>query len=159
MAFNLLSTLGSLIGLGGDYLKNRQKLKELKQVQEHELVKAETTAMVDRILNNTQSDNEIDLITARNKRYTSKDEIITYLFLIPIVIATVTPFIVAYKNGDWSNMNLFVRNSYMSLDQLPTWYKYVLGMIVIDVLGFRSFARKVVDKWHDRKDNKLNNGD
>jgi len=25
--------------------------------------------------------------------------------------------------------------------------KYVLGAIVIDVLGFRSFARKIVDKY------------
>lgn len=147
----MLKLLGNLFGIGKDYLKNRAELKRLKQIQEHEIVKAETKAVVDRIMSNTQSDNEIDLITARNKKYTNKDEVITYLFLVPIVVATITPFIVAYNNNDWVNMNQFVKDSYNSLDQLPSWYKYVLGAIVIDVLGFRSFARKLVERWTKQK--------
>ena len=50
-------------------------------------------------------------------------------------------------------MNNFVLKSYESLDQLPNWYKYVLGAVIIDVLGFRSFARKIVDKHFNK--NKL----
>jgi hypothetical protein len=49
-------------------------------------------------------------------------------------------------------MNQFIKDSYISLDQLPSWYKYVLGLIVIDVLGFRSFARKLIERWHQRMD-------
>ena len=102
-------------------------------------------------MSNTTADNEIDLVTARNKKYTWKDEIITYLFLIPIVVATIVPFIIAYENNEWSNLNQFIQDSYYSLDQLPEWYKWVLGAVVIDVLGFRSFARKIVDKWGSKK--------
>lgn len=143
---NLLSIIGNVLGIGKNYLENRAKIKELKQTQEFSIIEAETKAIVDRITSNTQSDNEIDLITARNKRYTSKDEIVTYLFLIPVVVATITPFIVAFQSQDWANMNYYIKDSYVSLDQLPNWYKYVLGAVIIDVLGFRSFARKLVEK-------------
>tara|TARA_R110002020_G_scaffold202410_2_gene405555 strand:- start:237 stop:692 length:456 start_codon:yes stop_codon:yes gene_type:complete len=139
--------ISNLLGIGRDALNNRAKRKELEAIQGHEIIKAQTDAIVDRIKNNTSSDNEIDLITARNKKYTWKDEVITYLFLIPVVVASATPFIIAYENNDWVNMNKFVKDSYVSLDLLPEWYKYVLGLVVIDVLGFRSFARKLVDKW------------
>ncbi len=152
---NILGIIGNFLGIGKNWLDNRAKLKQAKQEQEYEIVKAETKAIVDRIMSNTQSDNQIDLITARNKRYTSKDEIITYLFLIPIIIASVTPFIIAYQNSGWINLNQFIKDSYYSLDQLPYWYKYVLFAIVIDVLGFRSFARKFVEKWYERKTTKL----
>lgn len=147
-----IGIIGDVLGIGKGYLEGRAELKKLKQKQEHEIVKAETTAMVDRIMSNTQSDNEIDLITARDKKYTSKDDIITYLFLVPVMVATVTPFIVAWQHGDWINMNELVRESYESLDKLPSWYKYVLFAVVIDVLGFRSFARKIVERWHQRKE-------
>ena len=112
-----------------------------------EIVEAQTKAMVDRILSNTDSDNQIDLITAQDKKHSFKDEVITYLFLIPVFIATITPFIIAFKESDYINLSSDIRISYENLDKLPDWYKYVLGAIVIDVLGFRSFARKLVSKY------------
>jgi hypothetical protein len=128
-------------------LERRSKLKELKQLQEHEIVKAETTALVDRILNNTESDNSIDLITAKNKKYTLKDEVVTYLFLMPVAIAAITPFIIAFKDGSWVSLNEYTKQSWQSLNELPDWYMYVLAAVVVDVLGFRSMARRLVDKY------------
>jgi len=147
----IFSIIGNLLGIGKGFLENKQKLKRLKQEQEFAIIEAETRAVVDRIMSNTESDNEIDLITARNKKYTAKDEVITYLFLIPIIVASVTPFIIAFETGEWSNMNAFVSSSYNSLDILPSWYKWVLGLVVIDVLGFRSFMRKVVNNYVEKK--------
>lgn len=143
----IFSLIGDLLGIGKGALENKAKLKQLKAQQEHSIIKAQTKARVDRIMSNTDSDNQIDLITAQNKKYTLKDEVVTYLFLIPVVVATLVPFIIAYKSNDWVNMNKFVLDSYESLDKLPQWYKYVLGAVIIDVLGFRSFARKIVDKY------------
>tara|TARA_R110002012_G_scaffold321835_1_gene551703 strand:+ start:1543 stop:2010 length:468 start_codon:yes stop_codon:yes gene_type:complete len=143
--------IGDLFGIGRDALNNRAKKKQLEADQKHSIIKAETDAIVHRIMSNTTADNEIDLVTARNKKYTWKDEIITYIFLIPIVVATVVPFIIAYENNEWTDLNKFIQDSYYSLDQLPEWYKWVLGAVVIDVLGFRSFARKIVDKWGSKK--------
>ena len=144
---NIFKIIGDLLGIGKDALKNRSELKRLKAQQEHSILEAQTKAQVDRILSNTDSDNQIDLITAQDKRYTLKDEIVTYLFLIPVVIATVSPFIIAYKESNFTNLAQDIRVSYENLDCLPNWYKYVLGAIIIDVLGFRSFARKLIEKY------------
>ena len=144
---SILSLIGNLLGIGKGFLDNKAKLKILKQEQDFAIIQAQTKANVDRILSNTDSDNQIDLITAQQKDKTFKDEVITYLFLIPVVIATVTPFIIAFKESNFINLSDDIRISYENLDKLPNWYKYVLGAIVIDVLGFRSFARKIVDKY------------
>ena len=143
----IFTILGNLLGIGKDALNNRAELKRLKAVQKHAILEAQTKAQVDRILSNTDSDNQIDLITAQDKRHTLKDEIVTYLFLIPVVIATATPFIIAYKDANFTNLAQDIRVSYENLDCLPQWYKYVLGAIIIDVLGFRSFARKLIGKY------------
>jgi len=67
---DILKIIGSVLGLGKDALNNRAKLKRLKAEQEHSIIEAQTKAQVDRILSNTDSDNQIDLITAQNKKYT-----------------------------------------------------------------------------------------
>lgn len=148
---SIFTLIPNLLGIGGKFLENKQKLKELKQVQQFKIVEAETTAIVNRITKNNTSDNEIDLITARNKKYTLKDEVITYLFLMPVFIASVTPFIISYTNSDFINLDQYIISSYDGLNELPEWYKYVLAAVVIDVLGFRSFARKIVEKIIDKK--------
>ena len=144
---SILSLIVNLLGIGKGFLEKKAKLKRLKQEQDFAIIQAQTKANVDRILSNTDSDNQIDLITAQDKRHTLKDEVVTYLFLIPVIIATVTPFIIAYKENNFVNLSDDIRLSYENLNQLPDWYKYVLAAIVIDVLGFRSFARKIVDKY------------
>jgi hypothetical protein len=143
----VLQILGNILGIGKDALNNRAELKKLKVQQEHSIIEAQTKAQVDRILSNTDSDNQIDLITAQDKKHSLKDEVITYLFLIPVILATVTPFIIAYKENNFVNLSEDIKVSYENLNQLPKWYKYVLAAIIIDVLGFRSFARRLLDKW------------
>jgi len=145
--FKFLGVIGNIIGIGKDALNNRAELKKLQAVQEHQIIKAQTAAVVDRITSNTDSDNEIDMITARDKRFTKKDEIVTYTFLMPVFIATATPFIQAFNTSDWTTLAESIKLSYENLNELPDWYMYVLFAIIIDVLGFRSFARKIVDKY------------
>jgi len=144
---NIFKIIGDLLGIGKDALNNKAELNRLKAQQQHSILEAQTKAQVDRILSNTDSDNQIDLITAQDKKHSLKDEVVTYLFLIPVVIATVSPFIIAYKESNFTHLAEDVRISYENLDCLPDWYKYVLAAIIIDVLGFRSFARKLIGKY------------
>jgi len=146
-----LKIVGNIFGIGKDYLENRQKLKVAKAEQEFKIVKAETNAIVNRIQTNTQSDAEIDVITARNKRFTVKDDVITYLFLVPVIVATIVPFVVASSNDSWTELNSHIVESYNSLSNLPEWYPYIVGAIVTDVLGFRTFLRKISEKWISKK--------
>jgi len=147
----ILSIISNLFGIGKEIITNKNKLKAAKQEQQFKIVEAQTKASIDRILSNTDSDNQIDLITNQQKSETFKDDVVTYLFLIPVIIATATPFIIAYKTGDLAMLSNDIKNSYENLDKLPNWYKYVLGAIVIDVLGFRSFGRKIADKFLNNK--------
>ena len=142
--------IGNLFGIGRDALKNRAERKRLEAEQRHSIIKANTDAAVHRIMSNTTVDNEIDLVTARNKKYTLKDEVVTYLFLVPVIVATVVPFIIAHQSDNWIGLNEYIRDSYYSLDSLPQWYKWVLAAVVVDVLGFRSFMRKVVEVILDK---------
>tara|TARA_R110000737_G_scaffold353327_1_gene404200 strand:- start:2542 stop:2994 length:453 start_codon:yes stop_codon:yes gene_type:complete len=149
--FEWIGVIGNLLGIGRDALDNKAKLKKLRVEQEHAIVTAQTNALVDRIKSNTDSDNEIDLITARDKRFSHKDEIVTYTFLMPVFIATATPFIKAWNSKDLAQLEDSIKMSYQNLNELPDWYMFVLFAIIIDVLGFRSFARKVVDKYINKK--------
>lgn len=145
-----IGLIANLLGIGGKALENRAKLKNLKAEQEFKIIEAQTSALVDRITSNTDSDNAIDLETARNKRFTIKDEVITYTFLTPVFIATITPFLQAYKSGIWINLAQDIKVSYEALNALPDWYMYVLFAVIIDVLGFRSFARPFVKAWTNK---------
>tara|TARA_R110000737_G_scaffold30068_1_gene48657 strand:+ start:588 stop:1061 length:474 start_codon:yes stop_codon:yes gene_type:complete len=155
---NIFSIIGNLLGVGKGYLENKAKLKQAKQDQEFAIINAETGAKVKRINSETEGDLSIDLITARDKKYTLKDEVVTYLFLMPVVVATIVPFFQAMSpDGSWTELNVYFKSSYETLDDLPSWYKHVLYAVVIDVLGFRSFARKLIDTHLNKKktDNKL----
>ena len=151
----MLKILGGILSpitkeVGGIF-KRRSERKARKEESRARIDEARTQAAVDRILSNTDADNNIDLITAENKRYTWKDDIVTYLFLTPVVIATAVPFITASDDGNWKSLNDYVLASYNSLDALPTWYKWALAAVIIDSLGFRSFSRKVVNRFIDNK--------
>tara|TARA_Y100000356_G_C11060860_1_gene183795 strand:- start:23 stop:502 length:480 start_codon:yes stop_codon:yes gene_type:complete len=140
-----------LLSLGKIAIEGKVERKKLLISQDHEIISAQTKATVDRIMNNTQSDNEIDLITARQKSRTWKDEVITYTIFTPVLLATLTPFIIGYNTGDWTNLSEDIATSYRNLAELPTWYHIALFLVIIDVLGFRSFARKVVDQYVSKK--------
>ena len=146
----ILGLITNLLGLGGNWIKNKQEAKRLKQIQEHEIIKAETELLVSRIKSNIESDNQIDLITAQNKKYSFKDEVVTYLFLTPVFVATLSPFITLIFDLD-IDFNQILKESYYSLNELPEFYKYILYAVIIDVLGFRSFARDLISKISIKK--------
>jgi len=147
---NWFGIILNIIGIGKDALKRKQERNKQRDESKQKIEEAITEAKVTRILSNNEADNSIDIITAENKKYTLKDEVVTYLFLVPVVIATITPFLISSSTGEWLTLSENIEQSYKNLDNLPTWYKWVVGLIVIDVLGFRSFARKVIDKYLTR---------
>ncbi|HAO15867.1 MAG TPA: hypothetical protein DDE71_09970, partial [Tenacibaculum sp.] len=78
------------------------------------------------------------------------DEVVTYLFLTPVFVATLSPFITLIFDLD-IDFNQILKESYYSLNDLPEFYKYILYAVIIDVLGFRSFARELVSKISIKK--------
>ena len=145
-----ISIIKEISGFIGSIFKGRNEIKKLKLEQKKALIQAETQ----RIIANTTADNDIDAMTVRDMKTTVKDDILIYLFLTPVFSVAIVPFIVAYKNNDWQNLNVHVLESFKTLDLLPDWYFYILVAIVIAVLGFRSFTRKLADKLVDKFINK-----
>lgn len=148
---SIISLIPNLLGIGKQALENRAERKNLEAKHDFAIIKARTDADVDRILSNTDSDNAIDLQTARDKTKTWKDEILSYLILMPLIIATAVPFIQAYESSDFSNLNNFVAQSYQNLELMPYWWPYALFAVMIDILGFRSFARILVNSYINKK--------
>jgi len=142
--FKILSLLVAPIKT---YFINRQKNKAIQFEQRQRIIEAKTNSTIKVIEADQKNDFSIDFLTQQNKRFTYKDEIITYLFMVPIFSANLVPFFTAFsETGTFLNLNQYTLDSYNSLNQLPEWYKLICFLIVIDVLGFRSFFRGFVKK-------------
>jgi hypothetical protein len=71
---------------------------------------------------------DIEAIKATQNSW--KDEWITLLFSIPLILAFC---------GDWGNE--IVQRGFLALEVMPTWYQYSLGGIVSASIGMRSVSK------------------
>ncbi len=150
-----LGLIGNLLGIGKGALERRSALKKAKLDSDLKVIEARANAQVTRINSNTVSDNQLDLMAKEQQATSYKDEVVSFIFLMPLVVATVNPFLVAYKTSNWIGLTEQFVKSYDSLNKFPTWYIVGVVLVVIDILGFRSFLRKAFTAWLDRKISKL----
>jgi hypothetical protein len=150
-----LGLIGNLLGIGKGALERRSALKKAKLDSDLKVIEARANAQVTRINSNTVSDNQLDLMAKEQQATSYKDEVVSFIFLMPLVVATVNPFLVAYKTSNWVGLTEQFVKSYDSLNKFPTWYIVGVVLVVIDILGFRSFLRKAFTAWLDRKISKL----
>jgi len=147
---DLLKLIGNLLGIGKTALNNRAKLKQAKVESVIKIEQAKTNATVNRINSNSISDNQMDAISKEQQSNSFKDELVSIIFLTPMIVATLVPLLVCYKTGDWlSLMDEYVK-AYKSLGELPVWVTGGIALVVIDILGFRSFLRKAFTLWLDK---------
>ena len=71
---------------------------------------------------------DIEAIKATQNSW--KDEWITLLFSIPLILAFC---------GDWGNE--IVQRGFLALEVMPAWYQYSLGGIVSASIGMRSVSK------------------
>jgi len=71
-----------------------------------------------------------DLEAIKATQNSWKDEWITLLFSIPLILAFC---------GDWGND--IVQAGFAALETMPTWYQYSLGGIVSASIGMRSVSK------------------
>ena len=71
---------------------------------------------------------DIEAIKATENSW--KDEWITLLFSIPLILAFC---------GDWGND--IVQRGFIALETMPAWYQYSLGGIVSASIGIRSVSK------------------
>ncbi len=111
----LLPILGGVVELGKTWLEGKNtKIK----------AKAEAEATV--LVKSAESEANWENIMAQNSASSWKDEWITILFSIPMILCFF-PSTVQY-----------VRDGFNALEGMPDWYQYTLSIIVAASFGVRS---------------------
>lgn len=107
--------IGSLTGLATSIIDGKTQIK----LTEAEIKKKQLTGEID-----------WDIEAIRGTQNSWKDEWITLLFSIPLILAFC---------GDWGNA--IVERGFTALESMPTWYQYSLGGIVSASIGIRSVSK------------------
>ena len=107
--------LSSVAGLATSVIDSKTQIK----LTEAEIKKKQLTGEID-----------WDLAAIQATQNSGKDEWITLLFSIPLILAFC---------GDWGNA--IVQAGFAALETMPTWYQYSLGGIVSASIGIRSVSK------------------
>ncbi len=111
----MISILTSLAGLATSVIDSKTQVK----LTEAEIKRKQLTGEID-----------WDIAAIQATQNSWKDEWITLLFSIPLILAFC---------GDWGNA--IVQAGFTSLEAMPTWYQYSLGGIVSASIGMRSISK------------------
>jgi len=120
---NLL--IGPIAELAGTWMSG--KVEEKKAQAKTRVAKAEAEAI--EMQKKATGEIDWDLEMARGSSNSRKDEWLTILFSIPLILAFVP------------GMEDVVRNGFARLNEMPEWYQYSLGVIVAASFGVRSATK------------------
>ena len=109
------SIISSLTGLATSVIDGKTQIK----LTEAEIKKKQLTGEID-----------WDIEAMKGTQNSWKDEWITLLFSIPLILAFC---------GDWGND--IVQLGFAALETMPAWYQYSLGGIVSASIGIRSVTK------------------
>jgi len=103
--------LGEIISIGRTWLQGKQKVQEARDERAAELVRQQGSW---------------EEIMAQGSVTSWKDEYLTILFSIPLVLAFVPPAIP------------YVTSGFAALETMPDWYRYSFSIVVAASFGVRS---------------------
>jgi len=111
----MLSIVSSLAGLATSFIDGKTAVKKAEAQTKMKIATGEL-------------DWDLEAIQATQNSW--KDEWITLLFSIPLILAFC---------GDWGNA--IVQRGFMALEVMPDWYQYSLGGIVSASIGMRGVSK------------------
>ena len=121
----LTALIGPIADLAGTWLSG--KVEEKKAQAATKVAKAQAEAIV--MQKKATGEIDWDLEMAKGSQTSWKDEWLTILFSIPLILAFIP------------GMEDLVRNGFQQLEQMPEWYQYSLGVIVAASFGVRSATK------------------
>ena len=119
----LIGPVGSLLGT---WLEGKVETKKAETASKVATAKAEATIMEKK----ATGEIDWDLTMAEGSKHSWKDEWLTILFSVPLVLAFC---------GEWGRT--IVSNGFAALDGMPDYYKYTLGIIVSASFGTRAATK------------------
>ena len=114
-----------LVGVASDAIGGYMETKKAKAKQKLVQIEAETTLMQKQIAGEI----DWDIAAQKNSSGSWKDEYLTILFSIPLLLCFL-PFTVEY-----------VERGFEALAMTPDWYKYTLGVIVSASFGIKGATK------------------
>ena len=126
----MIQFLGPIANLAGTWLEG--KVEEKKAVTGAKVAKAQAEAVI--MQKKATGEIDWDLKMADASAHSWKDEWLTILFSIPLILSFC---------GDWGRE--IVTNGFAALESMPDYYQYTLGTIVAASFGTRA-ATKVFGK-------------
>ena len=144
----MIPLLGSLIEIGGTWLKGKQE--ETKAKAEAKLVeitadsdikKAKAIAAIRAAETGQQQDFDLDRIAMEQMGKSWKDELVLIIFLAPMVMAFIP------------GMDKYSLAGFSVIAQMPEWYQYIIMGMVIVIYGMRGMVKQLVsNKLSIKKD-------
>lgn len=119
---------GPLMSMGKNWLDHKQKMQEVSQQAEITAAANAQTAQIELAKKAQAGEIEWDQIVATGMDKSWKDEWLTILFSVPLVMCFV-PGLVQY-----------VKDGFGALQGTPDWYQWSIGVIVAASFGFRKIA-------------------
>ena len=118
--------IGPLTELAGGWLKGKADAQAA--AANLKLVEAEAKATI--MKSAATSEAEWEKIMAQGSQSSWKDEWLTILFSVPLVLCF---------TGEWGRQT--VSDGLAALESMPEWYQYTLGVIVAASFGVRSATK------------------
>ena len=121
----LTALIGPISNIASTWLEG--KVEEKKAQSASKVAKAQAEAVV--MQKKATGEIDWDLEMAKGSQSSWKDEWLTILFSIPLILAFVP------------GMEEIVANGFRQLQEMPEWYQYSLGVIVAASFGVRSATK------------------
>ena len=119
------SMLKLIAPLGAGWLQGRQK----RQEQNHKLEAAKVESRIKRVERNEDHDNDMDEYFVKSHGFIQR--ISFFVFLTPAIMA-----FTGYEEE--------VGRGFDALEEMPLWYQYTLGGMMIAIWGYRKSLNKVI---------------
>jgi hypothetical protein len=135
----MLPLLGSLVEIGGTWLKGKQEETKAKAEArlieisaEADIKKAKAIAAINAAESGQQQDFDLDKIAMEQMGKSWKDELVLVIFLAPMVMAFIP------------GMEKYSLAGFEVIKSMPEWYQYtIIGMIVV-IYGMRGMVKQLI---------------
>ena len=121
----LTALIGPIANLAGSWMDG--KVAQTKAAATAKVAKANAEAAI--MENKATGEIDWDIEMAKSSSTSWKDEWLTILFSIPLILAFIP------------GMEDVVQNGFEQLNKMPEWYQYSLGVIVAASFGVRSATK------------------
>lgn len=125
----IFEIIKAVLGLGAGALEKRQKLKEIEIDAKARIEVARAEAEVARLGKMVDGEIEWDREAASQMRSSWKDEYLTLLLSVPMILAFM---------GDWGRNA--VANGFAAISTAPEWYKVAFLCVIAASFGIRALV-------------------